>query len=102
MTGIRKQELASIKANMSRDDGPTTYRPCGSDEYQVKKRDPSIMAHISAANIIPNGRLGPRPFSSCASLRAGNLKKIHKYIDPSKKQEVIHNAHKRLSFNMIR
>ena len=96
-TGIRKQHAATIKDSERRVEGGTTHLPGGKPEYQVKKIEPSIIAHISAANIMPNGRSEPLPFSWCASLKAGNLKKIQRYIDPSKKHVVMANAHKRLS-----
>ena len=78
-------------------DGETTPRPGGSDEYHVKNREPSIMAHIRAAKIMPKGRSVPWPESWWASRRAGNLKNIQRYIDPSKKQDVIARAQIRLS-----
>lgn len=39
-------------------------------------RDPSIIAHISAANIIPNGSSVCKPASSWDNFKAGNLKNI--------------------------
>jgi len=46
------------------------------DERKVNMRDPSIIAHISAANIIPNGRSVCRPASLWDNFKAGNLKNI--------------------------
>jgi hypothetical protein len=96
-TGIRKQHAATIRENARSAEGETTHRPGGSAEYQVKKSEPSIIAHIRAAKIMPKGRSEPLPLSWCESLNAGNLKKIQRYSDPSKKHEVMANAHRRLS-----
>ena len=95
--GIRKQLAATIKAYMMIVEGEATHRPGGKVEYQVKNSEPSIMEHMSAANIMPNGKSEPLPLSWWVRRRAGNLKNIHRYIDPSKKHEVMANAHRRLS-----
>ena len=99
--GIRKEQAAIINVDERRIGVGTTSRPAGNAEYQVKKMEPSIIAHIKAANIIPKGRSEPLPFNSCASRNAGNLKKIHRYIDPSQKHVVIANAHSRSSRSMF-
>jgi hypothetical protein len=46
------------------------------------------MAHIRTANIIPYGKSVANPLSAWDNLKAGDLKKIHRYIEPSKQQDV--------------
>jgi len=92
-----KQPLATVRVVMRSVEEEPIHRPGFRDEYQVKNKEPSIMAHIKAANMIPNGRFDLSPASSCDSFNAGNLKKIQRYMEPSKQQEVKQRAQSLLS-----
>lgn len=57
-----------------------------------------MKAHINPENIIPKGRsFSSRPASLRESFKAGNLKNIQRYMEPSKANDVRQRAQRRLS-----
>jgi len=76
------------------------------EEQWAKIREPNIMLHIRAANIMPNWSSSLKPERLWASFRAGNLKNIQRYMEPSKANDAAPRPRRRLSvlerLNLVR
>lgn len=64
----------------------------GEDMTLVNTMDPSIMAPMKHAKMIPNGRMPAWCANLCDDFSAGLQKKMNKYMEPSKQQDVRPNV----------
>ena len=90
--------LATAKTMESRREWDIRFHD---DTRRLNTSDPSIIAPIKLANIMPNGRSPEFPAAMRVAFNAGVQKKTKRYIEPSKKQEESPIVRMRLSNHKV-